>query len=201
MARARINQISTDVVTDSGSVLWSIVRGEQLELPIELTFIEDVISVASNLTFEAVIIEGQNTGDGSYPITVEPAGDQITLNVRIPSFVGVWNSGGAYTTEEIVSYSGSYYKRIAGIAVVDPTSPDISTDWEETTLNTIYVQIPNTVSISPAWSVLPTVGYPVYGFFELRITENSNPVYVRSWKPVRGMLEILFSPTHQVPDQ
>jgi len=33
----------------------------------------------------------------------------------------------------------------------------------------------------------------------LRVTESFG-VYPRTWKPVRGMVELLFSPTHEVPD-
>ena len=41
MARSQLTEISEDLNTDSGSVLWSLVRGEQLEFPITMNFIEN----------------------------------------------------------------------------------------------------------------------------------------------------------------
>jgi hypothetical protein len=71
--------------------------------------------------------------------------------------------------------------------------------WEVTTLNKIYVQFPNT--LATGWAVQPLASSATYGFFELRVTEPTDAVFTRTFKPVRGMVEILFSPTDETSDQ
>ena len=39
MARAKLNEITEELISDSGAVLWSFVRGEQLEYPIVLNLL------------------------------------------------------------------------------------------------------------------------------------------------------------------
>lgn len=198
MARSRINVIETEdhLTGDSGSVLWSFVLGEQLEFPVVLDFLEDA---TLNYVFEAVVVEAANvSGQEEAPTTIEPAGVQDTLTVRLPVKRGNWDAGSAYNTEEVVLYGGIYYKLLSGTARVDPTTPDLDDLWEVTTLNKVYIQFPATLGTD--YAVAPLVDAPTYGFFELRITEPNNTILVKTWKPVRGMVEFLFSPTHIVPD-
>ena len=198
MARSRITATSQDLISDSGSVFWSIIRGEQLELPIELSFLKNAAD--PNLEYEAVVVEGDNDGAGTRPIGVLQGGVQNSLTLRLPYFVGEWVPTDAYSQSEVVRYGSVFYEKSGGTAVIDATPPSESPDWEVTTLNKVYIQFPKTLSISPAWAVEPSVDAPVYGFFELRITEKTSGTYPRTWKPARGMVEILFSPTELVPD-
>lgn len=196
MARSKITATTNDVITDAGSILWSFIIGEQLEFPITLTFIEDA---TLPYTFEAVVIEAANTsGQTTPPTTVEISGVQTVLTVRVPSYEGVWNASNAYNMEDLVLYNGLYYKLLDGVAYINATAPDVDPLWELSGKNIVYVQFPNTLGTT--WNQAPEVDVPVYGFFELRVTEPSNPIYVKTWKPVRGMVELLFSPTHVVPD-
>lgn len=198
MARSSITDISTDLIDDSGSVLWSIVRGEQLEYPIELKFIE---TANAGYIYEAVVVEALNLGDGEKPTTIRPSGVQSRLTVRTLTYRGVWEAAQAYNREEYVKYSdGKYYKLLGGVARVNVTTPDLDPLWEEYNPNTIYVQFPRTLSVTPAWTVAPDAELSVYGFFELRVTEPNDSIFTRTWKPVRGLVEILFSPTDIVPD-
>jgi hypothetical protein len=198
MARSRITAVSNDLISDSGSVLFSFIRGEQLEFPITLNFIANA---SAGYTYEAVVVEGLNVeGQTSAPVTIRPSGVQITLTVRVPTYRGNWDSASAYNREEIILYSTKYYKLLAGVARTNSTPPDEDPFWEETVPNKIYVQFPKTLSISPAWNQAPVVNSPVYGFFELRVTEASDAIFIRTWKPMRGLIEILFSPTDIVPD-
>jgi hypothetical protein len=200
MARARITDTTTDLQTDSGSVLWSIVQGEQLEFPISLNFLTN--AYGGGYTFEAVVIEAANLGtldeDGleQIPTTVQPAGVEDTLVVRVPVELGVWNAATAYTREQVVTYGSGTYKRSNGTAIVDGTAPDVSPDWDSYNPNQVFIQFAKTLSLN--WAVQPLPGIPVHGFFELRVTEPSSVVYPRTWKPMRGMIEFLFSPTEVV---
>ena len=69
--------------------------------------------------------------------------------------------------------------------------------WEEVSPTLVYLQFPE--SLGRDWKVAPTVVGPVYGFVELRVTEPNNGVFRRTWKPVRGMVRIEFSPTEVHP--
>jgi hypothetical protein len=197
VARAKLTEISDDLINDAGSVLWSFVKGEQLEFMITLNFITDASDV--NYQFEAVSVEALNVAEQSTkPVTIQPGGVGTALTVRRPNLIGTWNAGTAYNTEDVVLYSGVYYKLSAGTARVSATLPSVDPLWVVTTLNRVYIQFPGT--LGTGWAVAPAVGYPVYSFFELRVTEPNNSILRRTWKPVRGMIELLFSPTDSVAD-
>jgi hypothetical protein len=196
MARSRITATSDDLVSDSGSVLWSFVLGEQLEFPLVLNFVEDA---TAGYTYEAVVIEADNIQDSDdTPVSVKIGGVQTRLNVRIPENRGNWDAPQAYNREDVVKHNLKYYKLLRGVARTSATTPDLDPLWEETTLGTIYLQFPKTLGLD--WGVTPSVTAPVYGFFELRVTEPNDSIFQRTWKPIRGMVQILFSPTELVSD-
>lgn len=219
MARSRLIDPTLDLISDPGSILLSLVMGEQLEFPVTLSFINDAtlkIPAAANYIYEAVVVEADNTtGQVSTPTVIKTGGVQTRLYVRIPVYIGVWTATNSYSKEEIVQYAGNskYYKLLAGVNVIDSTPPPSSSLWEETVLSKIYVQFPKelgvggtagldnpmTVKTYTAWSVQPTVASSVYGFFELRVTEPGS-VFPRSFKPVRGLIELQYSPTTTVTD-
>jgi len=194
MARSKLNDIKTDLISDSGSVLWSFVKGEQLEYPILLNFLTDA---TAGYTYEAVVIEADNVAAQSdKPSTVKPSGVQTTLTVRVPTLRGNWAAATSYSIENVVLYNSKYYKLLTGVNRVSATTPDVDPYWQETQLNYVYVQFPST--LGNTWGVAPTVMSHVYGFFELRVTEPTNSIIVKTWKPLRGMIEIQFSPTDVV---
>lgn len=196
MARSRLIDTTDDLITDSGAVLWSFVKGEQLEFPITMNFVENA---SLGYTYEAVVVEALNTsGQAERPITIKPNGVQTILNVRVPVYRGLWSATTAYSKEEVVVYGGKAYKLLLGSVRVDATTPNQDPMWVETVLNKVYIQFLKT--LGSTWAVQPLVDSPVYGFFELRVTEPTDSIFVRTWKPIRGMVEILFSPTDIVPD-
>jgi hypothetical protein len=196
MARSPLTDTSDDLIQDSGSVLWSFVKGEQLEFPITLNFVEDV---TAGYTYEAVIVEALNVSEQtSKPLTIKPSGVQTILNVRVPTKRGTWDAAQAYNREDVVLYAGIYYKLLKGAARTNSTPPSSDSLWQVTTLSKIYLQFPST--LGSTWQIAPIVGSAVYGFFELRVTEPTDNIFRRTWKPVRGMVELLFSPTDIVPD-
>lgn len=202
MARSRLTNTTNDLVTDGGSVLWSIVKGEQLEFPVTLNFIEDAsvkVNPNNNYTYEAVVVEAENVElQTDKPTTVRANGVKTTLFVRLPVYLGNWQASAAYNKEDVVLYDGVYYKLVQGAGRINSTTPDQDTYWVETILNRIYIQFP--ANLTSSWAVQAAVNSPVYGFFELRVTEPVDPVFRRTFKPVRGMVEVLFSPTDVTPD-
>jgi hypothetical protein len=197
MARSQLTSTSNDLTSDSGGVLWSFVQGEQLEFPVLLNFVEDATTFGYQ--YEAVVVEALNIAlSGDRPTTIKPGGVQTKLVVRIPTNRGTWQAVQAYNQEEVVKYGIKYYKLLSGAARVNSTTPDLDPLWFETTLNKVYIQFPKTLGAT--WSVQPAIGSNTYGFFELRVTEPTNSVFTKTWKPVRGMVEVQFSPTELVPD-
>jgi hypothetical protein len=201
MARSRLTNTTQDLITDGGAVLWSFVKGEQLEFPISLNFVEDAsVKVSNNYIYEAVVVEAANvSAQAERPVDVQVGGVQTRLFVRLPRYLGVWQSAAAYNKEEVVFYNNTYYKLAQGSARINSTLPTVDPLWVQTSLNIIYLQFP--ASLAATWAVQPKADSPVYGFFELRVTEPNDPVFTRTFKPVRGMVEILFSPTDVTTDQ
>jgi len=186
MARSYINAASVDLVNDAGSVLWSIVKGEQLEFPIDLTFIEEI---TVGYDFEAVVIEGLNDGEGTIPAAIQPDGMETVLTIRIPTNQGEYSDVGVYTPGDFVEYEDAYWI----LDTVHDGNPPSTVLWSSHAINRIFIQTDTT--LGTGWTVQPTPGVPSYGFFELRVTENASPIYARTWKPTRGTVQLLFSPT------
>jgi len=193
MARAPLTSTPNDVNTDAGGVLWSLIQGEQLEFPITINFVNDA---SVGYEYEAVVLEGLNTSAGTKPVLPKSLGEWIKLDVRTRTNRGVWQPTTAYDTDQIVSYNGLYYSLSGGISRTSSTPPSGDSLWVTTTPNIVYVRFPRT--LGGMWATQPTAVTNTYGFFELRVTE-TGVNYPRTWKPVRGMVEILFSPTELVP--
>lgn len=62
--------------------------------------------------------------------------------------------------------------------------------------NAITIRFPETLGAT--WAVQPQIDVPVHGFFELRVTEPSG-AFPQTWKPLKGVVEIAYSPTYLVP--
>lgn len=199
MARSSLLNTTEDLISDGGSVLWSIVTGEQLEFPVTLSFLNpDDFKANMAFEYEAVVIEADNVSlQTTRPVNIRAGGIQTPLVVRVPTYLGIWNANESYNWEEVTQYSGKYYKLLRGTNYNSSLTPDIDPNWVETTINRVYIQFPE--SLGSTWEVKAQVGSPVYGFFELRVTEPTTPYFKRTWKPIRGMVELLFSPTDYVP--
>jgi len=194
MARAVLTDLKQDLMTDSGAVLWSIVRGEQLEYPVTIKFIDNA---SDGYEFEAVVMEALNVANQTKkPTALQGSGINTTLVVRVLTDRGVWDAGPAYNREEFVYHDGKYYKLSEGVARISATAPPDDVAWAVHTPNVVYIQFPKT--LASGWSVQPGVNFNTYGFFELRVTEPLDAIIQRTWKPVRGMVEMLFSPTEAV---
>lgn len=196
MARSQVTNVTQDLQSDDGSVLWSLIQGEQLEFAVTLNFVTDV---SIGYTYEAVVVEAANVFDEpSIPNTARAGGVEVILTVRVPTNHGSWAPATSYSREDVVVYNGNTYKLSSGTARVSATTPDVDPLWVLYVNNKVYLQFPKTLSTTPPWAVQPTNSAPVHGFFELSVTEPTGGVYTRTWKPMRGVVEILFSPTELV---
>lgn len=191
MARTDINQIVQDLQSDDGSVLWSLILGEQIEYPVTLDFVTN----AYYYIYEAVLIEADNVdGSEDIPDVVKPNGVKTTLNVRVPLERGPWDPTTVYSMEHVVVYNNVYYKLGPYVNYLSNTTPDVDSHWVEHDPRIVYVQFLSTLAAN--WTNKPTASKPVFGFFELRVTEpDGGSVFKKTWKPVRGIVEFSFSPT------
>jgi len=143
MPRSNIRSTSKDLITDDGSVLISVVQGEQVRIAVTLGWITNLTSH----TLTAKVVEGDNSGSGSIP---EEA-----------------RSGGVVTT----------------LPIIDSDATD----------NEFEVVIPE--DLTDTWTQGPTPGKPAYGFFGLQVADPGTGNDQQIWKPMRGLVEVRYSPT------
>jgi hypothetical protein len=189
MARSLLTNITTDVNSDPGGVLWSFIIGEQLEYAVSINFINNL----TGYEIEAVLLEG-NMSTGSPPTNVSLTAKKLRLVHRLHD---VYAANTTYRKGALVQYNEKVYEKIAA----GSTSAFSTNDWTLLTTRSVaevFIQFPKT--IGSMWAVKPTIDSNTYGFFELRISEPAGISFPRTWKPIRGLVELLYSPTELVPD-
>jgi len=172
-------------------ILYRFTHGEQREVEVTLKPVGDT---SLGFTYEAVVIEGDNTADqAEAPLRRRFNGVQTVLEIRVPLARGVWSASNTYL-------SGEWVRNAAGDAFVlkgAPSGADPVTDgaWEEYVPDKIFVRFPDT--LIDGWAQLPRADTPVYGFFGVRATETTGE-FPQTYKPLAGLIELGFSPTHIV---
>ena len=162
MARSKISSPTRDIITDDGSVLLSVVQGEQPHLEFTIGWVTDL----TNFNVHARLVEGDNDGEGTKPTSVKVGGVKLLL-----------------------SKSNGFIRRVD--------------DGD----NKFTVVIP--YNVSAGMLPQPTPNKSVYMFIDLEVGEpgtgsDINPIGGAAtpdkqiWKPVRGLIEILYSPTEGV---
>jgi len=145
MARTRINSKSKDLISDNGSVLLSVVEGEQIHVGITLGWLTNL----SDYTLTAKVVEA-DMASGNPPITEK--------------------SGGVVTT----------------LPIIDTTTTD----------NQFNIVIPE--DLIDNWTSQPTPESPVYGWIGLEVRNSGTGNNQQIWKPMRGLVEVLYSPSEAV---
>lgn len=79
MARSKINSASKDLITDDGSVLVSVVEGEQIHMDVTLNWLTNLTGYT--LTCKVVEANSANLTTGSYPTTEQSGGAITTLDI------------------------------------------------------------------------------------------------------------------------
>ena len=144
MPRSKITSQSKDLITDDGSIIASIVHGEQTRLSITASWLVSL----SGYTITSKIVEADNLQDtGLIPATARDTPVVTTL-------------------------------------------PIIDTDPTD---NTFDIVIPQTLIDS--WDTFPSPDKPIYGFIDLEIADTGVGDAQQIWKPLRGVVEVRYSPT------
>jgi hypothetical protein len=144
MARSSITSTSKDIITDDGSVLVSVIKGEQVRLNITLGWITNL----AGYTILCKVVEGNNDGEGTKPTLAATSSPQITT-----------------------------------LATIDTTTTD----------NIFDIVVPH--DLCDNWDFQPLPGKPVYGFIGLQVSDTGSGSAQQIFKPFRGLVEVLYSPT------
>jgi len=150
MARTRINSKSKDLIDDNGSVLLSIVEGEQIHMDVTLNWITNL----SGYTLTAKIVEA----------------DSSNLDYTKDELPTTEQSGGEITT----------------LAIIDSDATD----------NTFKLVIPE--DLVDNWVTQPSPTKPAYGWIGLEVRDTGIGDAQQIWKPMRGLVEVLYSPSEAV---
>ena len=162
MARSKISSPTRDIITDDGSVLLSVVQGEQPHLEFTIGWLTNM----NGFNVHARLVEGDNDGEGTKPTSVKTGGVKLLLSKSNGFIRGVDDGDNKFTV--VIPYN-----------------------------------------VSTGMLPQPTPNKPVYMFIDLEVGEpgtgdSISPIGVAAtpdkqvWKPVRGLIEILYSPTEGV---
>lgn len=150
MARSRINSRSKDLIDDNGSVLISVIEGEQIHMDITLNWITNL----SNYTLTAKIVEA----------------DSSQLD---------------YSRDELPTLE-QQNGQVVTLAIIDSDPTD----------NTFKIVIPE--NLVDAWVTQPRPTKPSYGWIGLEVRDSGVGSLQQVWKPMRGLVEVLYSPSEAV---
>jgi hypothetical protein len=193
MARSNITDRTIQLNSDDGAVLWSIVQGEQREFLLRIESLENI----NGYTFKAIVVEAENNlNTAAIPKKVKAGGVSSELEIRVPVFRGALDPVATYVYDDVITYSGITYRKISATPLLgSATEPSTdTTNWEEYVHNAIYIRFDKT--FADLWVPQPNPVRSVYGFFEFSVTEPVNGLeYVQTYKPIRGLVESVFSPT------
>lgn len=147
MPRTRINSKSKDLVKDNGSVLLSVIDGEQIHFDITCGWLTNM----TGYTITAKIVEADSSAvdhaNGALPTEIQSGGQVVTL------------------------------------PIIDADASD----------NTFKIVIPEDLAASFTTQPLPEK--PSYGWIGLEVADTGIGNAQQIWKPMRGLVEILYSPS------
>jgi hypothetical protein len=144
MPRSKITSKSQDLITDDGSIIASIVHGEQTRINITASWLTNL----AGYTITAKVVEGDNVQDSGI----------------IP--------GTARETPVVTT-----------LPILDTTPTD----------NIFDIVIPQ--DLVNTWNTFPAPDKPIYGFIDLEIADTGVGNNQQIWKPMRGLIEVRYSPT------
>ena len=73
--------------------------------------------------------------------------------------------------------------QVTSLPILDTTTTD----------NTFKIVIPE--DLASLWTTQPTPNTPSYGWVGLEVADNATGDSQQIWKPLRGLVEVLYSPT------
>jgi len=169
MARSSITSKSKDLISDDGSILVSLIKGEQTQIAVTLNWITNL----NGYIITPKVIEGANNSSGTLPTQVH----QTNPNIRLLQVL--YTTGGNLTLDANASTTGSANNNNT-FTLVFPE--DLITQG-------------GSGSNDGSYNVQPDINKPVYGFLGVEVKDTGTGPLQQIYKPFRGLVEIRFSPT------
>lgn len=127
--------------------------------------------------------------DGSFLISVVN-GEQLHLEFTLNWLISL---ASITVTAKVVEGDNTNLGTKPTAAASNPAVITLPLLDSEPTDNIIKVVIP--ADLISTWGHSPEPGKPVYGFFGIEVADGESGNDQQIWKPVRGMVEVLYSPT------
>lgn len=153
MARKRINSKSKDLVSGPGTILVSVIDGEQIRIALTAGWLTNL----SGYTITAKAVEADSSQLDHF---AEDKDDRLPLTPQ---------AGGQVVT----------------LPVIDSDVTD----------NAFEIVIPE--NITDGFTTMPLPEKPSYAWIGVEIADTGVGNNQQIWKPFRGLVEILYSPTEQ----
>jgi len=117
-------------------------------------------------------------------------GEQIHVE-----FTASWmtNLTGATITAKVIEGDNSELGTKPTVQAATPVVTTLTVIDSDVSDNSFKIVFPE--NLISTWGESPLPNKPVYGFFGLEIADDGVGVNQQIWKPVRGLVEILYSPT------
>lgn len=123
-------------------------------------------------------------------------GEQLRMNITLNWLVSLAD----YTlTAKIVEAEMSGSKDADGYPTAVKDNGEVTTLTiidEDITDNTFDIVIPE--NLIDNWATQPSPNSPTYGWIGLEVRDSGSGSYQQIWKPFRGLVEVLFSPSEEV---
>jgi hypothetical protein len=154
MARKRINSKSKDIMKGPGTVLLSVIDGEQVRIKLTAGWLTTLVGH----TITCKIVEADSSALDHFAVDKD---DRLPL---VPQSSG----------------------QLVSCTIIDSDVND----------NEFEVVIPE--NITDNFVTMPLPEKPSYGWIGVEIADTGVGANQQIWKPFRGLVEILYSPTEQV---
>ena len=129
-----------------------------------------LVSVVEGEQIQMDITLGWITNLSDHTITAKIVEADMSTNLDDDSYPQTVKSGGVVTTLDII----------------DATPTD----------NTFKIVIPE--DLIDSWTTQPTPNNPTYGWIGIEVRDSGVGSAQQIWKPFRGLVEVLFSPSEEV---
>lgn len=153
MSRKRINSKSKDLIKGSGTVLLSVIDGEQVRISLTAGWLTTLVGY----TITAKIVEADTSAINHFAVDKD---DRLPITPQASGQVVV-------------------------VPIIDADVTD----------NVFEIVIPD--SLTAGFITPPLPERPAYGWIGVEIADTGTGDNQLKWKPFRGLVEILYSPSEQ----
>jgi len=129
------------------------------------------------------------TDDGTALISIVN-GEQIQIQITVGWMT---NLSSATITAKVVEGDNDGLGTVPTGTKLTPNVYDLVIIDVDNTDNTFKIVIPE--DLAALWTIQPTPNKPSYGFVGLEIDDGGVGSEKQIWKPLRGLVEVMYSPT------